>query len=252
MPTRKSTRAAAKQATSNIKGVQAGLDSYDDDGVPLDPARVAKKRKTGTDDAGDDDDDFPLSSLCLPCNTESSALDAALDAVAALEEEVVELRRKLDIAVAGDLTDAALKAGDLTAWDLVAALKALPRSEGKKIASDHLDLIAPKFRPMADVLDSEVVKRAIKFITAARVNSKEEKKSYQQLEKFVQSIGLEPKQVIHFTEKKWKIPTPNRKKKPGTNRNRLAGHLFLNIIKHKQRACCTCGKSFEDITAPTS
>ena len=72
-------------------------------------------------------------------------------------------------------------------------------------------------------------------------------KSFQQLEQFVQSIGLEPKQVIGFTETKW--ITPGDKKNPGRNRSGLAGTLFLNIIKHKQRACCTCGKSFEDITA---
>jgi len=123
---------------------------------------------------------------------------------------------------------------------VVSALESLPRHDGKRVAQFFLRSIAPPPVPMAEVLDSKVIKRAKVFFAAARFQGKRPKKSYQQLQDFVRSCGLEPEQCIRFGEEKWL---------KGQGRNSYAGQVFMYIVHHLQRACLGCGMSFEDLSA---
>jgi hypothetical protein len=144
---------------------------------------------------------------------------------------------------------AAAAAGDVSAHSVFVQLGKLTRALGKCIAKAFLASIAPKHVPMAEVLASDDIATAKAFITEARTTGKKPVKSYAELEAMVRSVGLEPLQVISFTEDKWNTPCPGNKAKPGGNRHQMAGQVLMYIIQHKQLACAgRCGKSFEDHT----
>lgn len=102
---------------------------------------------------------------------------------------------------------------------------------------------------MAAVLASERVQLAGQFHDVARSTANVPCKTYQQLLELVASVGLEPWQVIDFTEEEWNVPSPG-KVKPGGNRHQMSGSVLMNIVKHLQLSCAgACGVSFEGMNA---
>ncbi len=122
-----------------------------------------------------------------------------------------------------------------------AALAAMGRTNGKLVAISYIAAIAPKPVPMADVLVSSEFAIAKAFIMVARSTAKVPRKTYAALEAMVRSIGLQPWQVVSFTEEMWNEPL---------NRHQKAGRVLMYIIHHLQRSCAgVCCGSFEDFHA---
>ncbi len=122
-----------------------------------------------------------------------------------------------------------------------AALTAMGRTTGKVVAVSYIAAIAPKPVPMADALASREFAIAKSFIKVARSRTPKPRHTYAEIEVMVRSIGLQPWQVINFTEEMWNVVE---------NRHMKAGYVLMYILHHLQGACAgMCGKSFEDYRA---
>ena len=125
--------------------------------------------------------------------------------------------------------------------DTFAALVAMGRTTGKVVAISYIAAIAPKRVSMADALASHEFAIAKAFITVARSQTQKPTHTYAEIEVMVRSIGLQPWQVINFTEEMWNV---------AANRHIKAGQVLMYILTHLQGSCAgMCGASFEDYRA---
>jgi hypothetical protein len=84
-------------------------------------------------------------------------------------------------------------------------LRSWGRTTGKVVAISYIAAIAPKPVPMADALASREFAIAKAFVTVARRRTQKPTHTYAEIEVMVRSIGLQPWQVINFTEEMWNV-----------------------------------------------
>ena len=96
----------------------------------------------------------------------------------------------------------------------------------------------PQHVPMKDVLTRERCAKLEAFFKEARFSGLVPKKSFGELRKFAQEMGVNPASVIAFDEEKWNTPSPDNKQgDTGMNRNQLAANMLNAIIMQLQQCC---------------
>jgi hypothetical protein len=87
------------------------------------------------------------------------------------------------------------------------------------------------------------------FFEKARVQSNVPKKTFEEVERLVVSLGCTPAQCIHVNAQQWLSPNARATNPIGANRHQVAGTMLRHIIKHLQIACSKCGTPHGHLTA---
>ena len=94
--------------------------------------------------------------------------------------------------------------------------------------------------PMCQVLARLEREGVLGFFKKARDQSAVPKKTFEEVERLVVSLGCTPAQCIHVNAQQWLSPN-GRTTNQGANRHQAAGTMLRHVIKHLQRACSKCG-----------